>query len=117
MLDSNQKLDLLAARSSIPELEPLDVPQDWRVDNVKDPRERCETCHWNGYWDDITKLHGSRSYGTGVKIKAISLERSVASTGCFSCAVLLALSRKLSVVIGEASDVWFNYSSDLMASA
>lgn len=104
----NLDLKLLFARSNIPELEPFYLPDNWRADQRVPQEEHCPTCHWDGYWDDILKANPSQqSRSCRDRIKAINLEQS-ASAGNFCCAVLLALSRKLSPLVGDCSEVRFS---------
>ncbi|KAI1091707.1 heterokaryon incompatibility protein-domain-containing protein [Rostrohypoxylon terebratum] len=117
MLDLNQELDLLAARSSIPELVPLHLPQNWRADEAKSPKDRCATCDWDGCWNSIAQWQGRSQFDSPQNmIRQVDLEQSFATTACFSCAVLLALTRKLSVLTGGFGGIWFSRYYDLMIS-
>lgn len=99
---SDTELMLLAERSTIPELELFHLPDDWRADR---PQGHCPLCNWNGVWSDITSTQG-RPSGYEQALHAASLELS-ASNGKLCCAVLLALAKKFSPVVGGFTDVWF----------
>lgn len=96
-------LDRLAARSSIPELEPFHLARDWRADEVRNPSDYCSTCRWDGCWEDMiwdARLERSNSDG-GIAIN--SLKKSAAA-GNLCCAVLLALVRKF-----KGTSIWFDH--------
>ncbi|KAK8213999.1 heterokaryon incompatibility protein-domain-containing protein [Phyllosticta capitalensis] len=93
----------LFARAGIPELDTLELPDDWRADQARDPKQSCTTCHWNGFWDQILQLDGSRIPGLELdaafrprSFQKSSLQKS-ASNGNLCCAIFLALSRKFDV--------------------
>lgn len=99
---SDTELMLLAERSTIPELDSIHLPDDWRADR---PQGHCSLCNWNGIWSDITSTQG-RPSGYEQALHAASLELS-ASDGNLCCAVLLALAKKFSPLVGGFTDVWF----------
>ncbi|KAI1131122.1 heterokaryon incompatibility protein-domain-containing protein [Nemania abortiva] len=101
---SDEEVDILATRATIPELEPFLLPDTWRADQVKDSMRYCRTCFWNGHWDDLIRR---RPLLSAWDIHAVDLERS-ASDGNFCCAVLLALARKFSDIAKGLSriEIW-----------
>lgn len=89
-------LDRLSARSGIPELDLLDLPDNWRADQTRDLQQFCATCHWSGVWDKLVRWKRIGSKRGKLALNLHDIHNS-AIEGNFCCAVLFALSRKFDV--------------------
>lgn len=94
---SEELLDRLCERADIPELDALELPDDWQADQTRDPHQFCATCHWDGLWDGLATWNITRSTKQGKDIPSPHVIYNSAIEGKFCCAVLLALLRKFDV--------------------
>ncbi|KAL1391078.1 heterokaryon incompatibility protein-domain-containing protein [Phyllosticta capitalensis] len=106
---SEALLERLSARAGIPELDTFELPDDWRADQARDPKQCCTTCHWNGRWDQILELPASRTVGHEYGCIPRALQKS-ASDGNLCCAIFFALSRKFDVERDESK--WLKWVGD-----
>lgn len=108
ILSDTEQLELLVERSTIPEQEPFNLPDDWRADKPQIPCRLCGwTGGWTGGWSDATRTLGRRP-GYNEAMKTMDLEQS-ASDGNICCAVLFALAQKFIFLVGVSRFpiVWF----------
>lgn len=91
----------------------INLPDDWRADNLRDLEERCRACHWNGLWDnggsserqkglfsralnEIDHGHENTWSKKGSKLHLnIALLQQSANAGNICCAILLSSAQHL----------------------
>lgn len=93
---SEELIDRFYERADIPELDVLELPDNWQADQTGDPQQFCVTCHWNGLWDELARWNRTSSKQSKDALSHRAIHNS-AIEGNLCCAVLLALMRKFDV--------------------